>query len=82
MISPQKNILALYFQEDLKISSISRSIFASNNKMQYCFWEEKEVLDGVRQNVFGMQRTVLYNGMHEFWFYLGEFSRRHLTETS
>lgn len=77
------NILSLYFQEDWKISSISRSNFTSKIKMQYCFWEEKELLDGVRHNVFGMQRrTVLYNSMHEFWFYLGEFSTRHLTETS
>lgn len=50
--------------------------------MQYYFWGEKQVLDGVRHNVFGMQRTVLYNSMHEFWVYLGEFSTRHLTETS
>lgn len=67
MISLQKNILSLYFQ-DWKISSISRSNFASNIKMQYCFWEEKEALDGVRHNVFGMQRTVLFNSMHEFGF--------------
>lgn len=61
---------------------MSRSNFASNIKMQYYFGEEKEVLVGVRHNVFGTQRTVLYNSMHEFWFYLGEFSTRHLSETS
>lgn len=43
--------------------------------MQYCFWEEKEVLDGVRHNVFGsVEENSTYITMHEFWFYLGHFS--------
>lgn len=49
--------------------------------MQYCFWEEEVVLYGVTHNVFGSaEANCTYINMHEFWFYLGHFSTRHLMQ--
>lgn len=47
------------------------------------FGNKKEVFDGVRHNIFGSaQENCTYISMPEFWFYLGHFSRRHLSTAS